>query len=216
MFLAVDRKHTGLGLSPIAPANARLLIIRPMTARLSTPSLLDAMLAAAVRDRQTTTPDGRRVIRLTDGVRIKPLTTHTDARGSLMELFDARSSDDLDPIVFAYTFTIRPGVVKGWNLHREHEDRYVLLSGVMELVLFDPRPESPTHGEVCRVVLSDQHRCQVNVPRNVWHADHNIGSTDVVVVNFPTQAYDHANPDKYRLPLDTDLIPHSFGDAIGW
>ena len=56
----------------------------------------------------------------------------------------------------------------------------------------------------------------VNVPRNVWHADHNIGTTDVLVVNFPTLAYDHANPDRYRLPLDTDLIPHSFGNATGW
>jgi dTDP-4-dehydrorhamnose 3,5-epimerase len=56
----------------------------------------------------------------------------------------------------------------------------------------------------------------VNVPRNVWHADHNIGSADVVVINFPTQAYDHTNPDKYRLSLDTDLIPYSFGDVVGW
>ena len=60
--------------------------------------------------------------------------------------------------------------------------------GVMELVLFDPRPESPTCGEVCRIVLSEHNRCLVNVPRNVWHADHNIGATDVVVVNFPTVA----------------------------
>jgi dTDP-4-dehydrorhamnose 3,5-epimerase len=187
-----------------------------MTARISIPSLLDTTLEAAVRDRQTTTADSRRVIRLTDGVRIKPLTTHHDARGSLTELFDPRSADNPDPIVSAYTFTIRPGVVKGWNLHREHEDRYALLSGVMELVLFDPRPDSPTCGDVCRIVLSEQHRCLVNVPCNVWHADHNIGSTDVVVVNFPTQAYNHEHPDKYRLPLDTDLIPHLFGDVVGW
>jgi len=56
----------------------------------------------------------------------------------------------------------------------------------------------------------------VNIPTNVWHADRNIGTTDVLVVNFPTQPYDHAHPDKYRLPLDTDLIPYSFGDARGW
>ena len=117
--------------------------------------------------------------------------------------------------MFAYCFTIRPGVVKGWNLHREHEDRYALLHGEMELVLYDPRPESSTCGEVSRIVLSEHHRCLVNVPKNVWHADHNIGATDVVVVNFPTIPYDHARPDKYRLPLNTNLIPHSFGNVIG-
>jgi dTDP-4-dehydrorhamnose 3,5-epimerase len=29
-------------------------------------------------------------------------------------------------------------------------------------------------------------------------------------------AYDHANPDKYRLPLDTDLIPYKFENSRGW
>jgi dTDP-4-dehydrorhamnose 3,5-epimerase len=184
----------------------------PATAR----SLLELTLAAATRDRQMATPEGQSVGRLTDGVRIKPLTTHADARGALAELFDPRWEWHADPLISAYTFTIRSGIVKGWNLHREHEDRYALLLGVMELVLFDPRPDSPTCGEVCRIVLSEQNRCLVNVPRNVWHADHNIGPTDVVVVNFPTSLYDHSTPDKYRLPLDTDLIPHSFGDAKGW
>jgi dTDP-4-dehydrorhamnose 3,5-epimerase len=106
--------------------------------------------------------------------------------------------------------------VKGWNLHREHEDRYVVLAGDMELVLFDPRPDSSTCGEVCQVVLNGRERTIVNVPANVWHADHNIGTTDLVVVNFPTLPYEHVNPDKYRLPLDTPLIPHSFGSAPGW
>ena len=68
---------------------------------------------------------------------------------------------------------------------------------------------------MCRIVLSAHHRCLVNIPKDVWHADHNIGSTDAVVINFPTVPYNHANPDKYRLPIDTDLIPHSFGNATG-
>jgi dTDP-4-dehydrorhamnose 3,5-epimerase len=78
------------------------------------------------------------------------------------------------------------------------------------LIFFDPRPESPTCGEVCRLVLSEQNRFLVNVPVDVWHADHNIGNRDVVVVNFPTIPYDHAAPDKLRLPIDTPLIPYKF------
>lgn len=178
-------------------------------------SLLEETLAAARRDQQLVTPEGQPVRRLTEGVRIRPLRTQIDQRGSVFELFDPRWAWHPDPLVFVYCFTIRPGVVKGWNLHREHEDRYALIQGEMELVLYDPRPDSPTAGEVCKIALSAHHRCLVNVPRNVWHADHNVGSTDVVVVNFPTTPYDHASPDKYRLPLDTDLIPYSFGNAIG-
>jgi dTDP-4-dehydrorhamnose 3,5-epimerase len=180
------------------------------------PSLLDQTLAAAVRDPQTAQPDGSRVQPLVDGVRIRPLPTHADARGSVTELYDPRWDWHDDPLVFAYMFSIRPGFVKVWYLHREHEDRYTIVQGEIELVMFDPRPDSPTCGAVCRIVLSEHQRCLVNVPRDVWHADHNIGTQDAIVVNFPTMAYNHLNPDKYRLPLDTELIPYSFGPAKGW
>ena len=178
--------------------------------------LLAQTLAAAVRDRQTVRQDGERTDRVTDGVRFRRSPTFADARGTVVEMFDPRWNWHPDPLVFAYSFTIRPGYVKGWNLHKEHEDRYFVLQGEMALVLFDPRPDSPTRGQVCRLVLTERDRQIVNVPRNVWHADQNIGTGDVVVVNFPTKAYDHANPDKYRLPIDTPLIPYSFAGAQGW
>jgi dTDP-4-dehydrorhamnose 3,5-epimerase len=39
----------------------------------------------------------------------------------------------------------------------------------------------------------------------------------VLVVNLPTTEYDYAAPDKLRLPLDTDLIPHRFPPGTrGW
>jgi dTDP-4-dehydrorhamnose 3,5-epimerase len=179
-------------------------------------SLLDITLRAARRDRQSVTSSGEPIRRLADGVRTRALPTHTDARGSLTELFDPRWGWHPGPVVTAYCITLRPGFVKGWNLHREHEDRYALVHGEMEIVFFDPRPESPTCGEVSTIVVSEQARCLVHIPRNVWHADHNIGATDVLLVNFPTVAYNHENPDKYRLPLDTDLIPYRFDGAKGW
>lgn len=178
--------------------------------------LFDRLLGSSVKDRPTVTPEGVALDRLVDGTRIRPLTTHCDLRGTVMEIMDERW-DGQEPIVSAYTFTIRPGVVKGWNLHRRHKDRYVVLSGEMELVMFDPRPGSPTFGLTRRVTLSEHHRALVEVPIDVWHADHNFGTRDVCVVNFPTEAYRHDDPDKYRLPIDTDLIPHSFGpNAVGW
>jgi dTDP-4-dehydrorhamnose 3,5-epimerase len=178
--------------------------------------LLETMMAAAVRDVQTVKPSGEPLRRLTEGVSIRELTTHADARGSVIELMDPRWGWHPEPIVFAYSFTIRPGYAKGWNLHEVHEDRYAVLQGEMELALFDPRPNSSTFGEVCRILLSEHHRRLVNVPKCVWHADCNIGTKDAVVVNFPTMAYDHTNPDKYRLPLDTPLIPYSLAHMRGW
>ena len=142
--------------------------------------------------------------------------THLDERGSVVELFDPRWRWHPDPLVFPYSFTIRPGMIKGWGMHREHEDRYFILSGEMELVLYDEREDSPTRGLVSRIVLSELRRGLINIPAGIWHANHNIGQKDVVVVNFPTIQYDHANPDKYRLPLDTERIPFRFNHGRGF
>ena len=174
----------------------------------------EALLRAAVQDRPTVTAAGQPVRRLTDGVRIRSLPTHFDQRGSVTELFDPRWHFHPDPLVFAYYFTIRPGVVKGWNLHQRHEDRYALIKGELELILYDPRETSPTFKEVCVIRISEASRVVVTVPINVWHADFNVGTEDVIVANFPTMAYDHADPDKWRLPIDTPLIPYSFPAGV--
>jgi dTDP-4-dehydrorhamnose 3,5-epimerase len=179
-------------------------------------SLLDQTLAAASRDKQTVTPESKTIAPLVEGVRIREVPTHTDERGSVVEIYDLRWKWHQAPLVSAHCFTVRPGFVKGWGLHKTHEDRYFILQGYMDLVLYDPRPESSTCGQVCRIPMSELNRRMVNIPKFVWHAEHNVGSTDVVVIDMPTEPYDHANPDKYRLPIDTPLIPYSFGGARGW
>lgn len=186
------------------------------TERAERERILAAMLEASVQDQRTVDDNRRSIAPLLDGMSVREGIRHDDDRGSVTEIYDPRWNWHPDPLVFSYVFTIRPGLVKGWGLHKLHEDRYFVISGELELVLYDPRPDSSTFGKICKVYLSGMRPRLVNVPKFVWHADRNIGTTDVVVVNFPTIQYDHSKPDKYRLPLDTDLIPHSFGDARGW
>ncbi len=170
-----------------------------------------------VRDVQTVTSDGRRLAPLPEGMVVRDLVTHTDDRGTVCELYDPRWGVSPDQLVFAYQFTIRPGQAKGWGVHREHEDRYAFLDGELELVFYDAREDSATAGQESRLVLSELHRKLVTIPRGVWHAERNVGQRDVRVVNFPTIMYDHANPDKYRLPLDTEELPVRLGpEWHGW
>lgn len=169
-----------------------------------------------IQDKQTVTPDGKPTNQLIHGVTFKELTTHIDDRGSVCEMYDSRWTWHKDPMVFSYMFTIRPGVAKGWGMHKKHEDRYFIMSGEMMVVLYDDRPKSPTKGLVNKIFLSEFNRRLMNIPIGVWHADQNIGSKDCVVVNFPTICYDHADPDKYRLPLNTNKIPYKFVNVHGW
>ena len=169
-----------------------------------------------IQDSETVSATGESLERLPEGVRFHRAPTHLDERGSVCEIFDLRWNWHPDPIVFVYSFTIRPGKIKGWGLHKLHEDRYFVLSGEMEVVLYDARPDSKTSGVVSRVILSHYDRRIMNIPAGVWHANRNLGQTEVVVVNFPTIPYDHSKPDKYRLPLDTDEIPFKFDNPAGW
>ena len=59
-------------------------------------------------------------------------------------------------------------------------------------------------------------RALITFPAHIYHAIQNIGEGEAMLINMPTRPYDHANPDKYRLPIDTPLIPHSFPGAKGW
>ena len=175
-----------------------------------------ATLGGPIPDRQTVTAAGERLDPLPFGVKLRDTPTHVDERGSVCELYDPRWGWHRDPLVFAYTFTVRPGWVKGWGMHKLHEDRYCLLYGEMMVVLYDGREDSPTRGLVAKVALSSYRRQLINIPAGVWHADHNIGTIDCAVINFPTIPYDHAAPDKVRLPLDSDQIPYRFEGVRGF
>jgi dTDP-4-dehydrorhamnose 3,5-epimerase len=173
-------------------------------------------MAVPMKDTQTVLPTGESIRAVPFGVTFRDTVTHVDDRGAVCELFDPRWAWHKDPLVFVYSFTVRPGMIKGWGIHRKHEDRYLILFGELEVVLYDERPDSPTRGLVSKIVLSEYRRRLMNIPAGVWHADRNIGNKDAVVVNFPTIPYDHADPDKYRLPLNTDQIPYKFDNPQGW
>lgn len=168
------------------------------------------------KDVQTVTSEGESVTPLIHGVVIRQQPTQTDGRGTLCEILDLRWGVADEPIVSVYQFTIRPGKAKGWHLHRLHDDRIFVSRGEIKVVLYDDRDDSPTKGLVNEIHRSELRRDLMVIPSGVFHAHQNVGETDALLVSMPTRAYDHADPDVYRLPLDTDLIPYRFEDRIGW
>jgi dTDP-4-dehydrorhamnose 3,5-epimerase len=162
------------------------------------------------KDEQLATTDDGPIKELIDGVRIRPARTIPDHRGSVCVMLDPRWDFDDEPIVYTYWVTIRPGQIKGWILHETYEDRLFLASGAVRWVLYDDREESPTHGRLNEYFFDEHNRSLLRIPRGVWHAVQNVGSTDSIMVNHPTEPYNYESPDKTRLPLDTDRIPFSF------
>ncbi len=175
-----------------------------------TQTILDATLAAALQDGPTLKADGTSRRRLPEGATIYQRPIHVDDRGELQEIYSAGWPVDDIPVSHLYMTTLRPNIVKGWNLHKLHKDRYFLIIGTMQVVMYDPRPDSATFGEVFSVTLSERERFVLTVPEFAWHADDNCGASEAIFVNLPTVGFDAAAPDKYRLPIDSPLIPYRF------
>jgi dTDP-4-dehydrorhamnose 3,5-epimerase len=167
------------------------------------------------RDPQTVTPEGKSLKRLIDGVKLRPAITHPDDRGSLCEIFSSQWAIDDGPVCYVYMAMLRPHKIKGWVVHREQDDRLFVTHGTVRFVLYDDRPESPTHKMISELFIGEQNRTLVCVPKGVYHALQNVGDTDATFINVPTKPYNHANPDKFRLPLVNDLIPYRFDDRQG-
>ena len=169
-----------------------------------------------IRDRQTVTPAGQRTDALIDGVVVRRIAPQEDERGEICEIFDPRWNVLPAPLVYVYQATVRPGYVKGWIVHREQDDRLFVAIGRVRIVLYDDRPESPTHRMLNVFTITERNRALVVIPHNVYHAVQNVGECEAVYVNMPSEPYKHEAPDKLRLPLKNDLIPFDFGDACGW
>lgn len=168
------------------------------------------------KDPATVTPEGESLDPLIDGVIVRPLRPIEDKRGEVTEVYRPGWGVHPDPLVYIYQTTVRPGAIKGWVIHQHQDDRLFLNLGVMRWVLYDVRPGSPTHGRLNQLVFSERNRVLLIIPRGIYHAVQNIGTTEVLFLNMPTRAYDHDDPDKFRLPLKNDLIPFDFDDGRGW
>jgi dTDP-4-dehydrorhamnose 3,5-epimerase len=169
-----------------------------------------------VKEAQSVTPEGESVAPRIDGVVIRRLLTIEDKRGEIIEIFRPSWNLHADPLVYAYQVTVRPGAVKGWEVHKHQDDRVYISSGVVRWGLFDNRSESATYKLLNLFTFSDRNRAILVIPRGVFHAVQNIGQTEAVLISMPTRPYDHADPDKYRLPIKNELIPFDFDDGPGW
>lgn len=170
----------------------------------------------AKQDVQTVTPDGTSTAPLIQGVALRPAVTQTDERGTLCEILNLSWDVHPAPIVSVYQFTIHPGKVKGWARHHLHDDRLFISQGTVKVVLYDSRPDSQTTEMLNVIYLSEHHRNLMVIPAYVYHALQNVGTTDALIISMPTRAYDYADPDVYRLPVNSDAIPYRFEPSLGW
>jgi dTDP-4-dehydrorhamnose 3,5-epimerase len=152
-------------------------------------------------------PDGSLTDLGLEGVVLHRPPRHIDHRGSLVETINFSHPFWFEPVVHGEWVTIAPGRIKGWGMHKESVDRYVLGQGVQRVVLFDGRVGSPSHGRIAQFYFGTEAPGWLRIPTGVWHANQNYGDVETHFLNFPTEPHDYADPDKYRIdPHDRSKI----------
>ena len=148
------------------------------------------------------------------GVKIKPLKAHIDDRGRVMEIL--RSDDSLfERFGQVYITTVNPGVVKAWHYHRKQTDHFACLQGTAKVVLYDGRDGSKTRGEVNEFFMGERKQFVLRIPPLVMHGFKAIGNEPAFIINCPTELFDYAEPDEYRLPWESDAIPYDWDIKMG-
>jgi len=169
-----------------------------------------------IKDKQTVTPSGERTAPRIEGLEIRHAKTQLDRRGELCEIYNPAWELHPAPLVYAYQATVRPGEIKGWVMHKIQTDRIFVSLGVQRWIFFDDRRKSKTYKMINSFTFGERQRALLIIPTGIFHAVQNVGATEAMFLNLPTHPYNHADPDKYRLPVKNDLIPFNFDDDMSW
>ncbi len=98
-----------------------------------------------------------------------------------------------------YLSATYPGVVKAWHYHRRQVDNFACVAGMVKLVLFDTREESPTRGTFNEFFIGTLNPLLIQVPNLVYHGWKCISPEPALVINVPNEPYDRSVPDEHRL-----------------
>ena len=144
-----------------------------------------------------------------DGVKTKRLKVIPDERGRLMEVL--RADDEMfRKFGQVYMTTAHPGVVKGWHYHKKQWDHFVCVKGMMKVVLYDSRDDSPTKGEVNEFFLGEHNPILLQIPPYVYHGFKCVADQESIIINIPTEVYHYDDPDEFRASAHDPDIPYDW------
>ncbi len=173
------------------------------------------MLQGARKDTQLVTNEWQRIQSGIDGVVVREVLHVPRDHGVITEVFRPDWDPTGLPVVHLYQSRLFPGAIGAWSCHMRTIDRLFVNQGHLKMVLYDGRSESPTQGLLMELHAGDARPCFVVVPPGIWHGLQNLGTSDALILNCPSEAYDYEDPDHYRLPHDSAEIPYAWNSVGG-
>lgn len=143
------------------------------------------------------------------GVVIKKLGQLHDERGAVYHML--RNDDEIfDKFGEIYFSMVYPGAVKGWHLHEKMTLNYTTIVGMIKLVLYDDRENSPTKGNLMEIFMGEKNYLLVKIPPKVWNGFKGIGRKEAIVANCSDIPHDPSEikrlePFTKKIPYDWEL-----------
>lgn len=144
-----------------------------------------------------------------EGVVITPLRQIADERGVVLHML-RNDAADFQRFGECYFSEVAPGAVKAWKRHNEQTQNLAVPVGRMRLVIYDNRAGSFTHGhlQILELGRPDVY-ARVRVPPGLWYGFACLSDTPALLVNCADMP--HAPAESEQMPMDTELIPYSWG-----
>ena len=136
---------------------------------------------------------------------VKKIVTHSDDRGYFREIL--RDDDGLLRRFGQTSITkTYPGVIKAFHWHNHQDDIWYVADGMVRVVLYDIRPDSPTCGQTQVIFAGEDNSVVILIPVGVAHGYQVLGNKPALLFYHVTHSYNPANPDEERIPWDDPEI----------
>ncbi len=171
----------------------------------------DWLLSGTIQDGQSITANWQPAQRShIDGVQVREVQNVIKNNGYLTEICRTDWLGENTHVDQVFQVALWPGGLSAWHTHEHTTDRLFVTLGTLKIVLYDPRPESPTFGQVNEFRVSYIRPQLIIVPPKVYHGVQNIGPDTSLLLNMVDKGYRYELPDHFRLDPDTNLIPYQF------
>ena len=160
-----------------------------------------------------------------EGVRTLRLARHIDDRGSLVEIFRARTDgsagadlagffEGAGPAQMNFSLVRADGHVKGLHFHLKQEDIWFFPDpSRAKIVLLDVRKASPTFARA-QVVVAEGGELLIRIPPGVAHGYRAL-TNPCALLYMVTESFDPAAPDEYRIAWDHPAVKDLWDVANG-
>lgn len=149
------------------------------------------------------------------GVKFKHLKVIPDERGRLMEMLRCDDKDFFTRFGQVYLTTAYPGITKAWHFHKKQIDNFIVVHGMMKVVLYDPREDFSTKGEINEFFMGVHNPSILQIPCEIYHGFKCISEHEAICINIPSEPYNPSQPDEYRVDPHHNPIPYDWAKKDG-